>query len=199
MSKSAHSLSALLGSRICHDLISPIGAIGNGVELLSMSGSGGPEVDLIAASAGNANARIRFFRIAYGLATVEQRVGQNEIVSVLRDVYEPTRLTVDWMASGDCSRAETRLVFLLLQCLESALPLGGRIHITQTDKVWRLQAEAEKTKVDPDLWNRLSDASVDLSTLTASQVQFALAPMAAQDLDRTLNVEMGDMRLAVTF
>ena len=35
-------LSALIGSRICHDLISPIGAIGNGVELLMMEGRAGP-------------------------------------------------------------------------------------------------------------------------------------------------------------
>ncbi len=53
-------LAALIGSRICHDLISPIGAIGNGLELLSMAGAGGPEVALISDSVSNANARIRF-------------------------------------------------------------------------------------------------------------------------------------------
>ena len=38
-------LAALVGSRICHDLISPIGAIGNGVELLMMEGAAkGPEM-----------------------------------------------------------------------------------------------------------------------------------------------------------
>ena len=62
------NIAALIRSRICHDLISPIGAIGNGVELLTMSASAGgsPELDLIADSVHNANARIRFFRIAYG-------------------------------------------------------------------------------------------------------------------------------------
>ena len=54
-------LSALLGSRICHDLISPIGAIGNGVELLMMEGgTPSPELVLIAESVAAANARIRF-------------------------------------------------------------------------------------------------------------------------------------------
>ena len=51
-------LSALIGSRICHDLISPIGAIGNGVELLMMEGRAGPEVALIAESVAAANAQI---------------------------------------------------------------------------------------------------------------------------------------------
>ena len=42
MGQSNVSLSALIGSRICHDLISPIGAINNGLELLDMSGAALP-------------------------------------------------------------------------------------------------------------------------------------------------------------
>jgi histidine phosphotransferase ChpT len=62
-------LTSLIGSRICHDLISPLGAIGNGVELLAMSEvAKGPEMSLIAESVENANARIRFFRVAFGAA-----------------------------------------------------------------------------------------------------------------------------------
>ena len=61
------NLAALIGSRICHDLISPIGAINNGLELLDMNGGvQGAEMELISGSVGNAGARIRFFRIAFG-------------------------------------------------------------------------------------------------------------------------------------
>ena len=67
-------LAALLGSRICHDLISPIGAIGNGVELMLMDGAGrAPEVALISESVDAANARIRFFRVAYGVSSPASR------------------------------------------------------------------------------------------------------------------------------
>ena len=60
-------LAALIASRICHDLISPIGAIGNGVELLAMEPGGTlPEMALISESVANANDRIRFFRICFG-------------------------------------------------------------------------------------------------------------------------------------
>ncbi len=72
-------IASLIGSRISHDLISPIGAIGNGLELLSMSGAGGPEVELISDSVANANARIRHFRIAFGLASAEQGTSRSEI------------------------------------------------------------------------------------------------------------------------
>ena len=69
MSQTNVNLSALIGSRICHDLISPIGAINNGLELLGMSGNTpGPEMELIHDSVGNASARIRYFRVAFGAA-----------------------------------------------------------------------------------------------------------------------------------
>ena len=68
-------LAALIASRICHDLISPLGAIGNGVELLAMEPGGTrPEMALISESVANANARIRFFRICFGQASSDQRI-----------------------------------------------------------------------------------------------------------------------------
>ena len=66
-------LVALVGSRLCHDLISPLGAIGNGVELLTMTATTlSPELQLITESVAAANARIKFFRLAFGRAG-EQR------------------------------------------------------------------------------------------------------------------------------
>ena len=56
-----NNLSALVGSRICHDLICPIHAIGNGVELLIMEGHPqSPEISLISKSVTNANTLIQF-------------------------------------------------------------------------------------------------------------------------------------------
>ncbi len=68
MNVRSSDLVALIGSRICHDLISPIGAIGNGIELIGLSGAGaGPEMALISESVTNAQARIRFYyRVAFG-------------------------------------------------------------------------------------------------------------------------------------
>jgi len=49
-----HNIEALVSSRICHDLISPVGAIGNGIELLESYGAKFPEIGLIADSVDNA-------------------------------------------------------------------------------------------------------------------------------------------------
>ena len=62
-------LATLIGSRICHDLASPIGAVKNGLELLHLSSenSTGPEICLIEESSDNAIGRVNFFRIAFGM------------------------------------------------------------------------------------------------------------------------------------
>jgi histidine phosphotransferase ChpT len=96
---SEHSLefAALVGSSICHDLISPIGAINNGMELMSMSGmASSPEMALISESVDAANARIRFFRIAYGAPSETQLLGRSEVSSILRDTSRGSRLSLNW-------------------------------------------------------------------------------------------------------
>jgi histidine phosphotransferase ChpT len=184
------NLAALIGSRICHDLISPIGAITNGLELLDMSGNvHGPELDLIAQSVGNAGARIRFFRIAYG-ASSSQMLGHRDILSVLHDNFGDSRVQVDWTPVGDCPRTLVRLAFLALQCCETALPYGGQITVRRNHENWSVEAASPKLTLDPNLWDRLH-ASVPAAGLTAAQVQFALLPEAAADAVRTLCVSHG--------
>ncbi|MDA7963173.1 MAG: histidine phosphotransferase, partial [Ruegeria sp.] len=90
------NLAELIGSRICHDLISPIGAITNGLELLEMvGGSQGPEMELISGSVGSAGAKIRFFRVAFGAAS-DQPLGRAEVTSLLQDIEQASRVRVRW-------------------------------------------------------------------------------------------------------
>src|SRR5690606_5368835 len=65
---SAPDLAALLCSRVCHDIISPVGAINNGLELLEEGGADEDAMMLIRRSAINASARLQFARIAFGAA-----------------------------------------------------------------------------------------------------------------------------------
>ncbi len=61
-----HDLAALLCSRVCHDIISPVGAINNGLELLDEGGADADAMDLIRTSALNASVRLKFARLAFG-------------------------------------------------------------------------------------------------------------------------------------
>ena len=191
-------LVALVGSRLCHDLISPLGAIGNGVELLTMTGAGNsPEVQLIAEAVAAANARIKFFRLAFG-QTSEQRLGRGEIATVLAEMSQGGRLRIDWRLDGDQSRTMVKLAFLAVLCLENALPWGGEVVISESGGIWRLDAQARRTKPDPALWAAL-DKPEAAETLGAAQVQFALLPREAAQAGRRLSWQIDEAGAAITF
>ncbi|MEO0691698.1 MAG: histidine phosphotransferase family protein [Pseudomonadota bacterium] len=192
-------LSALLGSRICHDLISPLGAIGNGIELLSMAGlPASPELDLITQSVEHANARIRYFRISFGAAQEGQSIGSTEVTGVLDDVSRNGRVRYDWRPKGDLPRPMVKLSFLLMQCLESAMPRGGRILVDRTTVGWILRADADRFNVDPALWSLVVSPEA-LAEVTPSDVHFPLVLPAAQAAGRTLMTEIGDDAIVARF
>jgi histidine phosphotransferase ChpT len=192
-------LSALLGSRICHDLISPLGAIGNGVELLTMAGAGNsPEIALIAESVDNANALIRMYRIAFGTSSEKQGFGASEVRSLLKDVYGRSRLSVVWQIDSDCNRSEVKLAFLLLLCFETSMPWGGRVTVQRENGRWAIHGAAERMSVSDDLWRLLGEPDADVG-LNSAQVHFALAPQAAAGLDRTLEVTKAPGLLSVSY
>lgn len=191
---STADLAALVGSRLCHDLIGPIGAIGNGVELLSLapgSGStGAEEVALITQSVTTLTARLRFFRIAFGIARPGQRLALAEIRPILTDLHPSGRLLVDWTSPEDLSRAEVKAAFLLLLCAETALRSTGRIRILRDELGWSLTLASPRLRHDPALWALLFDeAGADPAAQDPALVQFALARAAVAALSRRPEME----------
>lgn len=198
MTDTTSDLPALLGSRICHDLISPLGAIGNGIELLEMSGAANtPEFQLIKDSVENANARIRYYRVAFGAADKMSRIGRAEIVDIIGGTTRGGRLRIDWAVANDISRADAKTVFLLLMCIETALPFGGNVTVQMEANDWSITANADKMKIDPAHWEALTDPEKALS-LPAAQVHFALVAHALTVAERTLSVELGQDQIRLT-
>jgi len=192
-------LSALIGSRICHDLISPIGAIGNGVELLQMgAGAKGPELALISESVASANARIRFLRIAFGAAGGETRIARAEVQAILGEVTTGSRLRIDWTSGAELDRREVKLAFLAIQCLETAMPWGGRIAVEAGDPRYAVSGEAARLKVDPQLWEVLSNPHAPVE-ITPALVHFALLRDTADRLSRRLTAELDDQEIRLAF
>ncbi len=194
---------ALVGSRICHDLISPIGAINNGMELLSMSGGqNSPEMELIAQSVDAANARIRFFRIAYGAPNKKQHLGQRDITALLHDISKDSRLDLHWHPQGDISRSEIQLAFLAIQCAEQALPYGGRVDILRIDRRWQLDLSAERLILDPDLWDAFAQPVIQSRDahheVIPAHVQFLLLPMHASSLGRSVSYQTTDTGITLS-
>ncbi len=198
MQDKSATLAALIGSRICHDLISPIGAISNGLELLDLTGAAeGPEFDLIADSVGNAGAKIRFLRIAFGAAS-DQMLGASEIRSIVRDLWQNSRVSATWHPDQPLSRADVRLAFLAMQCCEAALPYGGQIDTRQTDTGLIVSGLGETVNCDDTLWQPLADTRPP-EPVSAAAVQFALLPLHATTAGRPLTVQRGDTGVTIAY
>ena len=196
---SGFDLNALIGSRICHDLISPLGAIGNGVELLQMSGQAqGPELALISESVENANARIRFFRVAFGAASAEASMARNEIMGILDSVYKGGRASVVWTVDGDRPRRDVKLAYLAIQCVEGYLPRGGNITVLEKGGAWSVTGRGERLRDEAWLWEIATGVSTP-GGLPASDVHFALLPLAAAEAGRHLSVARTEDSVTVSF
>jgi histidine phosphotransferase ChpT len=196
---STNNLAALIGSRICHDLISPIGAITNGLELMQMSGAAlTPEVSLISDSVENANARIRFFRVAYGMASESQTMGRAEVVSILKAVAQGARVSFHWGPLEDLPRTEVRLAFLAMQCFETAMPYGGRITLTREGGLWAISGAADKLRQTPELWAGL-DGTGNAVDVSPAEVQFALLPVLLDEAGRSISLRITENDILMRF
>ncbi len=191
-------LVALVGSRMAHDLISPLGAISNGVELLGLTGQGDlPELSLISESVENANARIKIFRIAFGAAQPWQSVTLGEVRSLLK-AFEARKLRIDWQPAGDPARTNAKLAFLALMCLENSMPWGGDVTISAEGDSWKVTAKAERAKIDESLWALLTDPD-KAEALQPKEVHFVLFGIEARHQKRAVTVTFAENGVDVVF
>lgn len=126
----------LLASKICHDLISPVGAINNGIELIE--DIGGSVVDdamkLISSSSGQAAKKLRLFRMAYGRAGSDHGVTVKEIRSTGRDYLAQGKSSLNWADEhGFPEIAEIpgglKTILNMLMFSEDVLSHGGSITV----------------------------------------------------------------------
>lgn len=203
MSTTPPDLNALLGSRICHDLIGPIGAIGNGVELLLLAGSGrSDEVAMISESVRTLTARLRFFRMAFGLSRPGQALSRAEVLAILADLFPSGRISVDWVSPPDLDRGEAKAVCLLLLCAERALRAGGQIAVRGDEDGWSLVLTSPRLREDTALWSLIAPAPARATPgprLEPAEVQFPLAARALADLGRHATIAMEPERIRISF
>lgn len=126
----------LLSSRICHDLVSPVGAINNGVELIEeVGGESIPEaMQLIGKSAVIAARRLRCFRLAYGRAGSESGLSVNDVRQVAEHYLESSKSKVVWPAATPIAtyaehRGALKLLLNTLMIAEEILAYGGIIQV----------------------------------------------------------------------
>jgi len=191
-------IARLIGSRICHDIISPVGAIANGMELVALTGAADtPELALINSSVSGATARIKFYRIALGMSSSEQKLGAPELSRILKAYYAGSRLTCNWAVTDDSPRDEVQMALLALLCLSSALPTGGALHVAHESSGWVISAQGQ-LRVDQDIWSTLTGTPAPVG-LQPSEVQFAMLPECARQLRRKVSYEESETALTIRF
>ena len=132
-------LAELMAARLCHDLVGPIGAVANGIELLGDGSTPDPEVNaLIAQSARQASRRLQWFRIAFGTANALPDSGiLAETRRLASGLYEEGRVTLDWpapdaAAEAAASRQAAKIILNLALMAIEVLPRGGSVQARLT-------------------------------------------------------------------
>ena len=124
----------LLTSRMCHDLVGPIGAVNNGMELL---GDGGMEMaddalKLASRSAGQAAVLLQFYRMAYGMAGNRQGGDLTPMRELAVQFFSHQKATLEWVqtsAPEGLPESAGKLILNMIILAAEALPRGGTVGV----------------------------------------------------------------------
>jgi histidine phosphotransferase ChpT len=152
-SVSPEELAARLAAKLCHDFISPAGAIVSGLDLLddpSAKDMRDEAMDLIAASARKLTDHLAFARVAFGTSAGSESFDSGELGRLAQGVFAHVRAELAWEVSPQSLPKRASLVLLNLAQLASlALPMGGvaRVEATGAEGAYHLVARAEGARV----------------------------------------------------
>jgi histidine phosphotransferase ChpT len=156
MTITAVDFASLLCSRLCHDLLSPVGALNNGIELLTDEHD--PEMrarclDLLAESARASANKLKFFRLAFGAAGgFGDAVDVREAKAAIEGLLGEGRIKLGWMVTEPALPKTAIKVLLNLALIAGdALVRGGRIDIGAEDGEIVVRAEGPRLVLDPEL------------------------------------------------
>jgi histidine phosphotransferase ChpT len=160
-------LAALLCSRVCHDIISPVGAINNGLELLDEGGADSEALDLIRTSALNASVRLKFARLAFGASgSVGASIDTGEAEKAAKDFAAAEKKTeVSWSGPrAIIAKNRVKLLLNLFLVAYGAIPRGGSLDITlenpEFDAVFTLTSKGRMMRI-PHKFTEVNSGSIE--------------------------------------
>ncbi|MDO1558081.1 histidine phosphotransferase family protein [Brevundimonas sp. 2R-24] len=133
-SPSADELATLIAAKLCHDFISPSGAIVSGLDLLkdpSAQDMREEAMGLVEASARKLVKLVHFARVAFGAATTSERFSSEELETLAQGVFEDLRANLTWTSSAaQFGKPQARAALNLAQLAGGCLPSGGTATLT---------------------------------------------------------------------
>lgn len=196
-------LTALISSRICHDVISPVGAISNGLEVLSDETDKAMReqaMELIAKSARQASAKLQFARLAFGAAgSAGAEIDLRDAEKVAKDFVQGKHSLVWTGPLANLPKNKVKLLLNLIALAVAALPRGGVVEVTVDGGGDRFAvvAKGEPARVSEDVQRLLggsmsADASVD-----SHSIQPYYAWRIAEAVGMRVSVEPGEGQVAL--
>lgn len=174
MASRSADFASLLCSRLCHDMLSPIGALNNGLELLADETD--PEMrarcmELLADSARASANKLKFFRLAFGSAGgFSEQVPTDDARSVLDGLYGGGKVQLGWMVGEPTLPKNAIKVLLNLALIAGdALVRGGQLDVGAEGHEIVIRAEGPRLILDPEIRNAaLGEADADLISARAA-------------------------------
>lgn len=184
----ALDLAALLCSRVCHDLISPVGAIVNGLEVLAEEKDEETKtfaLDLIKKSAGTASAKLQFCRIAFGAAgSAGAQIDLGDAETITRGFFEDDKTKLAWnLPRALLAKNRVKLLLNLLLIAGQTIPRGGRLTVDPMGEGesmgFKVSAAGVNAKVPPAVAALLA-GDAGGTALDAHRIQPFYASLLAQ-------------------
>ncbi len=191
-------LAALLCSRVCHDLISPVGAIVNGLEVLDDNPK--PEdrefaLDLIRKSARTASARLQFCRLAFGAAgSAGAQIDLGDAQNMARGHIEDAKTSIVWnLPRVLLPKNRVKLLLNMMVIAQQTIPRGGVITVNPIGDgettSFRLLAAGLNARLPQNIADILSGAHAAAVDAHAVQPYYTRLLAQACGLNVTLAVE----------
>jgi len=184
----ALDLAALLCSRVCHDLISPVGAIVNGLEVLAEAKDEETKtfaLDLIRKSASTGSAKLQFCRIAFGAAgSAGAQIDLGDAQTIARGFLEDDKTKLTWNLPRVLSpKNRVKLLLNMLLIAGQAIPRGGSLTVdpigSGDSMGFKVSATGTNAKVPPAVPGLLN-AETGVEALDAHRIQPFYAGLLAK-------------------
>ncbi len=192
------ALAALVAGKLCHDFISPAGAIMSGLDLLEDPSAADMRDDalgMIADSGRKLVALVHFARVAFGAATTAERFSGETLKGLVEGLITGGRATMEWKAEGDFSKPQARALLNLAYLTVLALPSGGAATISAhraSDGVVLLgSAEGNRARLKPEAATGLAGQPLT-DGLQGQWIQPYWLWLTVRDAGGTLDVETAE-------
>jgi histidine phosphotransferase ChpT len=190
----------LMASKICHDLISPVGAIGNGLELLEDDGGGDTAKEALQLSQNcvrRASALLELFRMSYGTAGSDTGLAWDAAKALASGFLAGTKMTLNWPvlpAGTALPPGANKLLLNLVVLAGDLLPRGGSIAIGVAPgprgQVLRVTASGQDARISEDLAGVLK-GPVAVSALSAKTVHGYFSQRLAESMGSRIDAAPG--------